>query len=578
MSKQSPKTLFSKYFLNYMIIIVTAVIVMLALILYTILNYSETQIGMYRTRLEDQVNQIIRSTADNCTDMFIKISSIQSVTSFFNSDPASRTELELSRYADPIRNALTSTIVSESYIQSAYIYSTANNTVMSNKSLEINPDLSKYLWYTDDFKNQMNTQEFWNAQIIDKASAGSYTAIYKKLGSYPKGDIFAVILINLSLIKNDIARISADSNGQFMLYDCSGNKILLSTGSDDFSYAVNNTYKKSKITFSKYSYSSLHISEYNWKCIYKYDNIAALKSAYTTLLFLLPLIIIIFVLTAVFLSYVCAKQIYRPIDNIMSVLDNIKNSKSSMHEETDYDYLEIKYIVQNILDTFNDRQQMQTELEDKLKQLNNVKRYALQAQIQPHLIFNTLEIIYLEAYNQLGDDNIVSEMVCNLADLIRLSFRDENKFSTIENELLHAEKYIHIQSIRFEDMFKTVWDIDRELDGFLTPKIILQPIIENSIVHGIIPSGRFCTLTVKNYSENEDIVFIIKDDGIGMERTRLEQINSYLSSDELPQKNIGISNVNLRIKILFGRKYGCTVLSSDKNGTTVEIRIPKITP
>lgn len=578
MSKQSPKTLFSKYFLNYLIIIVTAIIVMLTLILYTILNYSETQIGMYRTRLEDQANQLIRSTADNCTDMFVKISSIQSVTSFFNSDPASRTELELSRYAEPIRNALTSTIVSESYIQSAYIYSTANNTVMSNKSLEINPDLSKYLWYTDDFKNQMNTQEFWNAQIIDKASAGSYTAIYKKLGSYPKGDIFAVILINLSLIKNDIARISADSNGQFMLYDCSGNKILFSTGSEDFSYAVNNTDKKSKIIFSRYSYSSLHIPEYNWKCIYKYDNISALKSAYTTLLFLLPLIIIIFVLTAVFLSYVCAKQIYRPIDNIMSVLDSMKNSKSSTREETDYDYLEIKYIVQNILDTFNDKQQMQTELEDKLKQLNNVKRYALQAQIQPHLIFNTLEIIYLEAYNLLGDDNIVSEMVCSLADLIRLSFRDENKFSTIENELLHAEKYIHIQSIRFEDMFKTVWDIDRELDGFLTPKIILQPIIENSIIHGIIPSDRFCTLTVKNYSEDEDIVFIIEDDGIGMEHTRLEQINSYLNSDELPQKNIGISNVNMRIKILFGRKYGCTVLSSDKNGTKVEIRIPKITP
>lgn len=578
MSKQSPKTLFSKYFLNYLIIIVTAIIVMLTLILYTILNYSETQIGMYRTRLEDQANQLIRSTADNCTDMFVKISSIQSVPSFFNSDPASRTELELSRYAEPIRNALTSTIVSESYIQSAYIYSTANNTVMSNKSLEINPDLSKYLWYTDDFKNQMNTQEFWNAQIIDRASAGSYTAIYKKLGSYPKGDIFAVILINLSLIKNDIARISADSNGQFMLYDCSGNKILFSTGSEDFSYAVNNTDKKSKIIFSRYSYSSLHIPEYNWKCIYKYDNISALKSAYTTLLFLLPLIIIIFVLTAVFLSYVCAKQIYRPIDNIMSVLDSMKNSKSSTHEETDYDYLEIKYIVQNILDTFNDKQQMQTELEDKLKQLNNVKRYALQAQIQPHLIFNTLEIIYLEAYNLLGDDNIVSEMVCSLADLIRLSFRDENKFSTIENELLHAEKYIHIQSIRFEDMFKTVWDIDRELDGFLTPKIILQPIIENSIIHGIIPSDRFCTLTVKNYSEDEDIVFIIEDDGIGMEHTRLEQINSYLNSDELPQKNIGISNVNMRIKILFGRKYGCTVLSSDKNGTKVEIRIPKITP
>ena len=144
MSKQSPKTLFSKYFLNYLIIIVTAIIVMLTLILYTILNYSETQIGMYRTRLEDQTNQLIRSTADNCTDMFVKISSIQSVTSFFNSDPASRTELELSRYAEPIRNALTSTIVSESYIQSAYIYSTANNTVMSNKSLEINPDLSNY--------------------------------------------------------------------------------------------------------------------------------------------------------------------------------------------------------------------------------------------------------------------------------------------------------------------------------------------------------------------------------------------------------------------------------------------------
>ena len=579
MSRKNTKTLFYKYFFSYLTIIISAIVIMLTLVFYMVLSYTETQTDMYRTRMEDQINQMVSVSADACTNIFYKISALPSLSSFFYSDLEDLSELELYKRSETIKTVLSSFMTNESYVDSAYIYSTANNVVISNKTLKTSANPEDYLWYTNEFNSETPSELFRSGIIEDTASAGSYTAVCKRIMSTDKGNVWAIVLLNLSMMKRDAAAICTNSNGSFMLYDLVTSSPITSTSDEDFSKALSetSTNKNTKLLFNRNSYNSYPISEYNWKCLYKYDNYATLKNAYHSIFLLMPLLIVIIILTALIISYLCAKQIYHPINSLVSVINDKIPDKSDFDEETEHEYLEIKYITQTLLKTLNDKHRLQEELEDKLTQMNDLKRYALLAQIQPHLIFNTLEIIYLESYNLLGDDNIVSEMVCSLADIVRLSIKDEHKFFSIADELLHVQKYIHIQSIRFEDIFETVWETDNSLNEFLTPKIILQPIIENSIVHGIIPSNRFCTLKIKSLSDNDDIVFLIEDNGMGMSRARLDLINSYLKSNELPEKNIGIANVHLRIKILFGEKYGCSILKSDNTGTITQIKIPKIT-
>ena len=169
-------------------------------------------------------------------------------------------------------------------------------------------------------------------------------------------------------------------------------------------------------------------------------------------------------------------------------------------------------------------------------------------------------------------------MVYNLSDILRVTLRNDNKFMPINSEIDYIKKYMYIQNIRFGALFETSYDIDENSENLMTPKLILQPIVENSIVHGIIPSEKKCFIKISNVVKNDRVVFTIEDNGIGMSEERLKEIREILNNmTVIPNKNIGIANVNMRIKLLFGNEYGCSIISSDSNGTKIEISIPVIT-
>ncbi len=249
-----------------------------------------------------------------------------------------------------------------------------------------------------------------------------------------------------------------------------------------------------------------------------------------------------------------------------------------MTEDYDFqcDYVEIKYIVQTILESFKNKNDLEQRLTESISQLNNTKNRVLQAQIRPHFIFNTLNIIYLECYNALGEESDITQMIYNLADIIRISFCEDKSLPSIRDELLYSKKYIEIQTIRFADEFQVEWEIDPTLENYLTPKLILQPVIENAIIHGLIPSDKRGTLTIRLTEDDGNIIFIIQDTGVGMSEEQINTLNALLSSDDIPHEHIGLVNVNLRIKLLFGSKYGCKIIQSGSGGTIINIRIPKI--
>lgn len=242
--------------------------------------------------------------------------------------------------------------------------------------------------------------------------------------------------------------------------------------------------------------------------------------------------------------------------------------------------------------TFDEVLKILGERLDKSKRLNVSKKQAqylaLQNQINPHFLYNTLEGIRSEALCAGMDD--VASMTEALATFFRYTISNVDRLVTLEDELSNIENYYIIQQFRFGDKLSLSIEYDDENDdlsilNLYLPKLILQPIVENSIYHGIERKIGKGNLRIRMECTDSRLIIIISDDGLGMEKEQLDALNNKLllnSLDEVEsardQKGgIAIVNVNSRIKLLCGEEYGIYIYSTKNVGTDVEITLPLIT-
>ena len=208
------------------------------------------------------------------------------------------------------------------------------------------------------------------------------------------------------------------------------------------------------------------------------------------------------------------------------------------------------------------------------KELRKTELKALQAQINPHFLYKTLDSIQWMC--EQGKTKDAAEMVRALARLFRISISRGRELITLREELQHAENYLIIQSYRYRSQFSYTIDASDELMDCLCNKITIQPLIENAIYHGIdrmVDEGKI-KITVKPAADaSDDILITVSDNGIGMTK---EQCGKILAKDRSDSGGIGVKNVNDRLKIYFGEKYGLSIESELDVGTTVTVRIPKI--
>lgn len=207
------------------------------------------------------------------------------------------------------------------------------------------------------------------------------------------------------------------------------------------------------------------------------------------------------------------------------------------------------------------------------QELRKTELKALQAQINPHFLYNTLDSIQWMC--EQGKTKDAAEMVRALARLFRISISRGRELITIKEELQHAENYLIIQSYRYRSQFSYTIDASDELMDCLCNKITIQPLIENAIYHGIdrmVDEGEI-KITIKPAEDDDDILITVSDNGVGMTK---EQCGKILAKDRSDSGGIGVKNVNDRLKIYFGEKYGLSIESEPDVGTTVTVRIPKI--
>ena len=216
-------------------------------------------------------------------------------------------------------------------------------------------------------------------------------------------------------------------------------------------------------------------------------------------------------------------------------------------------------------------QQLMTTVREEEINLRKTELKALQAQINPHFLYNTLDSIAWMCEQGRNADAV--KMVHALARLFRISISRGHELIPIAKEIEHAESYLQIQKYRYKNQFTYSFDVDPHCLDYYCNKITLQPIIENAINHGLdllVEEGR---IEVKVCQDGNDILFFVRDNGVGMSA---EQIESIMQHGPKDRAGIGIKNVSDRLKIYFGKNYGLSITSEPDVGTCVEIRMPKI--
>lgn len=217
------------------------------------------------------------------------------------------------------------------------------------------------------------------------------------------------------------------------------------------------------------------------------------------------------------------------------------------------------------------------ELEKKEAQL-----HSLQLQINPHFLYNTLETIGAIAMSH--QIHSICDICEKLGDMFRYATNKENRdLVTVTDEIEHVTNYVFIQKLRFQDLFEVNYNLDPMLAACSMPRFVLQPIVENAILHGLRNNTEKGCLEISAFREGNCCMITITDDGVGMSHLQTDYLNSYINNNsdsitEVHRQSIGLKNVNTRIKLLLGEEYGISISSIKGSGTTVTVRLPLVLP
>ncbi len=210
------------------------------------------------------------------------------------------------------------------------------------------------------------------------------------------------------------------------------------------------------------------------------------------------------------------------------------------------------------------------------KEIKTLELRALQAQINPHFLYNTLDLINWMSVKHTAPE--IGEVTIALSRFYKLSLSKGEEMVTIRSELEHVKAYVQIQNMRFEDGIRLIIDVPEQLLDYRILKIALQPIVENAIIHGILEKEEETgTIAIRGERTADVICLYVQDDGVGM----TEETMALLlvgSAPSVSQSGYGLKNVNERLRIHYGDKFGLAFQSASGEGTTVIIRIPAAIP
>ena len=378
------------------------------------------------------------------------------------------------------------------------------------------------------------------------------------------------------------------TNGVLCIIDNGGDILFSSNAGNDTNYPIDlspeliatiarsapdTSGKSILVPDSRYLIVSRTLEDPNW-CIagiIDRDFLTQSSKDITTIVMLLLLII---AFSALHFAMRISESVYRPVERLSAMMENVENGDLSVRisplSSPEFDRLGKSF--NQMLDRIESLIKQIYEEQAKLK---NSELKALQAQIQPHFLYNSLDsVIWLLRMDRNGD---AEKMLTELSTLFKISLSKGREIITIQEELKHVGSYLFITNMIYGKKFEYAIDCDPSLHAYQTLKLMLQPLVENVIVHAVPLPGEKIFISVRVYEEEQDLVLSVSDRSMGMDVRTVSELRQQIftsSQSDSHTSGYGLYNVNERIHILFGSGYGLFLTSTPGEGTEVRLRIP----
>jgi two-component system sensor histidine kinase YesM len=400
--------------------------------------------------------------------------------------------------------------------------------------------------------------------------------------------IEGVILVdlNFNLIHDMVSRISLGEKGYIFIVDHLGQLVyhpkreLIYSGIGSESINIlgdlDTTVIRKEVDGNVVDYIITSSNYSDWKVIGKVfvDDINTYKDTLRS--FFIAMILTAF-FVGTFLSIVLASRILSPVTTLLKGMDEFQSGQLDVEVEVEYEN-ELGILTT----TFNQMTKrikaliIENKLSEKAKRKSELE--ALQAQINPHFLYNTLDsIVWM---GEAGRSEEVVKMTSSLAKLFRISINKGEEYVTLKQEMEHVESYLTIQQMRYGDKLNYTIEVDESLLSTRLVKILIQPIVENAIYHGIkkLPGPGLIQIRVIKVEDNathDPYMFIeIEDDGMGMDEATITKLLNGEISPEGKASGVGVYNVDQRIKLYYGDDYGLHIESELFEGTIVTFKLP----
>ena len=545
-------------------------LVTLPLLLVLTINYNNFR-EVVNNRVMDMNEELLQKNAVVTDNIFAglldTVGNMAQLNTVIETVQSPNVDAEYYKGVEEIIKLVEAHTMSSSLITSTYIYSDANEMVIDNNgALHIDQISKKGKWYDIHKKEPMvypyimvnHSQSIFVCQPI-------WSTKGQRVGLF-------VLDVEMSKIRELLESQESAQAGIFFVMDISGQTIYCNE--QDYSRwdeSVSEEYRKD-ITQVKAGQTQL-FTEHNERIIsvvksahksWQYAFVTEMldyKEELGSVRGFLVTSISVGILSSLIVAYLITILTYRPMRKIMNV---IKNPRLHWNEqEATKQSNELLYITSNILADRGEEvadEEVSEELEERIRVLRQAQFRALQFQIDPHFLYNTLETIKWSAVEEMGLGNKVSKMLTKVARLYRLGLENDDVIVTLQEELDFLKLYIEIVRIRFGDSIQFHWDIDQSLYECNIIKMCLQPIVENAIQHGLRPKNYLGNITISAFYEDDCLCVSVENDGQEMSQQEMDTLNETLKTGSgFEESKVGLRNVNERIKLVYGKKYGVSV-------------------
>ena len=443
-----------------------------------------------------------------------------------------------------IRKLLGILKLSSYYMEDIYLYDPVKETVVSSKGKYLLEDFAD----GDFLRNISNNEKtFWIEERNGILSL-YYCQSQKALGH---GRYF-VMNVNSRIFKEKVAY------GDNVFFEIvQDGKIILSNMSQSADEKIVRAEKE--------------LSKENLKLVVYLQSQAVEERLIHTRNIFFGYVFILFLIVLVVTWYLSVKM-FNPLKHILTVLERARfQNEDGILESKN----ELSYVSNAIESTLSKKSDIEKELAERLENLKKAQKVALQSQINPHFINNTLDTVNWIATGKLGEDNEISSMVIDLSKILRMSMENTDTVVTLAQEVEYSKIYVNIQKKRYDHKFEAIWNIPEELMNCKLIRVILQPLLENAIYHGIEPFEGNGIIDISAKQIGDMVYITVSDSGFGMTEEEVENITRILEENEIKEnRHIGLSNVHQRLRLTFGEQAGVVIKSELNFGTSVTIAVP----